>query len=125
MSKSEQLRIPEYLRHILEAIQRIARYTEDMAETGFLASEMVQDAVIRNIEIMGEAANNIRQHHSEFAAQHPDIPWEDIYWMRNRVAHGYFKVDMELVWKTIQTDLPGLAEQMRVLIDKPQNSVVN
>lgn len=118
MSKSDKLRIPEYLRHILEAIQRIERYTEDMAETEFLASEMVQDAVIRNIEIMGEAANNIRQHHSEFAAQYPEIPWEDIYWMRNRVAHGYFKVDMELVWKTIRMDLPGLAEQMRVLIDK-------
>lgn len=111
MSKSDKLRIPEYLWHILEAIRRVERYTEDMTETGFLASEMVQDAVIRNIEIMGEAANNIRQHH-------PEIPWEDIYWMRNRVAHGYFKVDMELVWKTIRTDLPGLADQMRVLIGK-------
>lgn len=90
MSKSDKLRIPEYLQHIFETIHRISRYTEDMTEAGFLENEMVQDAVIRNIEIMGEAANNIRQHHPDFAAQHQEIPWEDIYWMRNRVAHGYF-----------------------------------
>jgi uncharacterized protein with HEPN domain len=116
MSKSDKLRVPEYLRHILEAIQRIERYTEEMTEAGFLENEMVQDAVIRNIEIMGEAANNIRQHQTEFAAQHPEVPWEDIYWMRNRVAHGYFKVDMEIVWKTIRNDLPELAGQVRALL---------
>lgn len=65
--------------------------------------------MIRNIEIMGEAARNIEQRHPDFAEQHPDIPWADMYFMRNRVSHGYFTVDLEIVWKTIQNDLPGLA----------------
>ncbi|MDD5330241.1 MAG: DUF86 domain-containing protein [Sulfuricella sp.] len=66
---------------------------------------------------MGEAANNIRRYHADFAAKHPEIPWEDVYSMCNRVAHGYFKVDFEIVWKTIYRDLPELAEQIQGLLD--------
>ncbi len=69
-----QLRIPDYLDHILQAIERINIYTEDIDEVGFLQNQMVQDAVIRNIEIIGEAARNIEKHHPEFADLHPDIP---------------------------------------------------
>ncbi len=118
MTKTDKLRAPDYLAHIIQAIQRINRYTEDMSEVEFLENEMAQDAVIRNIEIIGEAARNIERHHPHFAAQHPDVPWEDIYLMRNRVAHGYFSVDLEIVWKTVQTDLPELESQIRVLIDE-------
>lgn len=111
MSK-DALRIPEYLGHILQAIQRIGSYTEDVDEVTFLESKMVQDAVIRNIEIIGEAARNIERYHPDFAAGHPEVPWEDIYLMRNRVAHGYFSIDFEIVWKTIQNDLPELQQQI-------------
>lgn len=111
MSK-DALRIPEYLGHILEAIQRIESYTEDVDEVAFLESKMVQDAVIRNIEIIGEAARNIERYHPDFAVRHPEVPWEDIYLMRNRVAHGYFSIDFEIVWKTIQNDLPELQQQI-------------
>lgn len=107
------LRVPDYLGHILEAIERIDRYTEDMSEVVFLGNTMVQDAVIRNIEIIGEASNNIQRVDPEFTAQHNDIPWRVMYTMRNRVTHGYEKVDLEVVWKTIHTDLPGLYEQVR------------
>ncbi|ODV12165.1 MAG: hypothetical protein ABT20_04370 [Rubrivivax sp. SCN 70-15] len=105
---TKALRVPEYLGHILKAIERIDRYTADMDEVAFLNSELVQDAVIRNIEIIGEASNNIQRVAPEFAAQHDDIPWLVIYTMRNRVSHGYDKVDFEIVWKTIQSDLPAL-----------------
>ena len=105
---TKALRVPDYLSHILNAIKRIERYTADMDEMAFLNTELVQDAVIRNIEIIGEASNNIQRVDATFAAQHDDIPWQVIYTMRNRVSHGYHKVDLEIVWKTIQSDLPGL-----------------
>lgn len=106
------LRVRDYLAHILEAIQRINEYVEDMSEVDFLSNHLVQDAVIRNIEIIGEAAKNIEQKYLDFAAQHASIPWGVMYAMRNRVSHGYFKVDFELVWKTVQNDLPILAQQI-------------
>jgi uncharacterized protein with HEPN domain len=109
----KQLRVPDYLGHILLAIERIERYTEDMDEQAFLVDELVQDAVIRNIEVIGEAANNIERADAGFAQQYPELPLAVAYKMRNRVAHGYFKIDLELVWKTVQNDLPVLAEQVR------------
>lgn len=120
MSKNE-LRVPDYLEHIQQAIERIQRYTEDMDEITFLQSEMVQDAVIRNIEIIGEAANNIRKCDPDFADQHSDIPWTVLYAMRNRVSHAYHKVDLEIVWKTIQKDLPPMYQQVIELIGRLDN----
>ncbi len=113
---TKTLRVQDYLEHIIEAIERIDRYTEDMDEVTFLNSELVQDAVIRNIEIIGEASNNIQRIAPEFALQHDNIPWQVMYTMRNRVSHGYHKVDIEIVWKTIQGDLPRLYEQVRELV---------
>lgn len=83
-----------------------------MDELAFLNNELVQDAVLRNIEIIGEASNNIQRVAPEFAAQHDAIPWQVMYTMRNRVSHGYDTVDLEIVWRTIQSDLPGLYAQI-------------
>lgn len=116
MTKGDILRCMDYLEHIREAIDRIHRYVEDMTELTFLDDEKTQDAVVRNFEILGEAAHNVELHHAAFAAAHPEVPWALIYTMRNRVAHGYFKVDYELVWKTIHADLPGLRAQVAMLI---------
>jgi uncharacterized protein with HEPN domain len=110
---SKTLRVPDYLGHILQAIERIDRYTADLDEASFLGSELVQDAVIRNIEIIGEASNNIQRVDPVFAAQHSVIPWQVMYTMRNRVSHGYDTVDLEIVWKTIRRDLPGLHSQIQ------------
>lgn len=88
-----------------------------MDEAAFLNSELVQDAVIRNIEILGEASNNILRVAPEFAARHGDVPWQVMYTMRNRVSHGYDKVDLEIVWKTIRSDLPGLYSQIQDVKD--------
>jgi uncharacterized protein with HEPN domain len=105
MSRDQQ-RLVDYLTHILEAIERIDRYTSEMDEVAFLDNGLVQDAVVRNLEIVGEASNNVAKHYPDFAAAHPELPLAFAYQMRNVVAHGYFKVDSELVWKTIQRDLP-------------------
>lgn len=117
MSKADILRLPEYLEHILQAIERIHRYVEDMDEVAFLDDEKTQDAVIRNFEIIGEASNNIKCYHTEFAQQHPEVPLNFAYEMRNALAHGYFKVDLEIVWKTIHNDLIKLHEQVSALRD--------
>jgi uncharacterized protein with HEPN domain len=109
----DQRRVVDYLAHILQAIERIDRYTEDMDALAFLNNELVQDAVIRNLEIIGEASHNIETHYPVFAAAHPELPLAFAYQMRNAISHGYFKVDFEIVWKTIQRDLPGLHAQVQ------------
>jgi uncharacterized protein with HEPN domain len=125
MSPDRQ-RLSDYLAHILEAIARIDRYTEDMDEVAFLENQMAQDAVIRNFEIIGEASNNIEKHFPEFATAHPELPLAFAYQMRNAVAHGYFKVDLEIVWQTIHSDLPGLYQQIQELArDLPEDDKNN
>lgn len=108
-------RVPDYLDHILKAIERIDRHTANIEEAYFLASELVQDAVIRNLEVIGEAANNIQRVDAAFAAAHDEIPWQIMYTMRNRLSHGYDKVDFEMVWKTIRKDLPDLYLRVKTL----------
>jgi uncharacterized protein with HEPN domain len=113
----DQQRLADYLVHIIEAIERIDRYTGDMDEVKFLNTQLVQDAVIRNFEIIGEASNNIEKHYPNFATAHPELPLSFAYQMRNAIAHGYFKVDFEIVWRTIHRDLPGLHRRVSELID--------
>ena len=115
--RSSPQRLVDYLAHIRQAIQRIHQYTEDIDQLGFLKSPLIQDAVIRNIEIIGEASNNIQKHFPEFAQAHPEIPLRIAYEMRNAVAHGYFKVDLEMVWKTMFNDLPNLESTVTRLLD--------
>jgi len=110
--RRDQQRLSDYLAHILEAIERIERYTEDIAESIFLENQLVQDAVVRNLEIIGEASNNIEKHYPQFAAEHPELPLAFAYQMRNALAHGYFQVDFEIVWTTIRSDLPELHTQV-------------
>ena len=87
MSRDPQ-RLPDYLGHILEAIERIQHYVDDMDEVGFLNSKLVQDAVIRKLEVIGEASRNIERVHPEFAAAHPELPLALANDMRNALAHG-------------------------------------
>jgi uncharacterized protein with HEPN domain len=110
----EAPRLRDYLGHILlEAIARIQLYARDLSFEAFSQSPLVQDAVIRNLEIIGEASRNIERHAPEFTAAHPELPLASAYEMRNALAHGYFSVDLGVVWTTIQNDLPPLREQVR------------
>ena len=111
--KREQLRLPDYLNHITQAIERINVYIKDIGKEGWVASTLIQDAVIRNIEIIGEASHNVQTLHQEFAEKNSDFPWDDAYWMRNVLSHGYFQVDLDIVWETITSDLPVFLEKIR------------
>jgi uncharacterized protein with HEPN domain len=113
-------RLADYLAHIAQAIERTAAYTRGLDQGGFMTSTLVQDAVIRNIEIIGEASRNIEQRFPAFAASHPALPLAVAYQMRNAVAHGYFKVDFDIVWKTVQRDLPVLLAQVQALLAQLQ-----
>lgn len=116
--RHHQQRLNDYLVHILKAIERIDRYIDTLNEVTFLHDELVQDAVIRNLEIIGEASNNIQKHYPEFAQQHNELPLSFAYQMRNALAHGYFKVDYEIVWRTIHSSLPDLYDQVRKAIEE-------
>ena len=115
MSRDQQ-RLHDYLSHILDAITRIEKYVEDIDKVSFLKNELIQDAVIRNIEIIGEASRNIDKHYPEFSKKHSDVPFSLAYEMRNAVAHGYFKIDFEIVWKTLERDLPELEKSILKLL---------
>lgn len=112
MSRTSPQRRDDYLRHIVEAIDAIEAYTTGMDGAAFVLDRKTCDAVIRNIEVIGEACNNVTKHHAAFAAEHPSIPWGFAYEMRNALAHGYFNVDYALVWQTVEHDLPNL--RMRI-----------
>jgi uncharacterized protein with HEPN domain len=107
---------------MLQAIDRIQRYTRDMSEADFAQAEVIQDAVIRNFEVLGEASRNITRDCPDFAALHPELPLSFAYEMRNALAHGYFTVDLGIVWKTIENDLPNLQRQIQRLAAELKNS---
>ncbi len=102
-----------YLGHILEAIAKITRYTTGRSLQDLQTDDMFLDAVVRELEIIGEAASNLSL---SFREAHPDLPWYQAIGMRNQLIHGYFEVDREVVWQTVTEDLTNLHEQLRRLI---------
>jgi len=100
-----------YLADMRGAVERILRYTAG-GRAAFFADPMVQDAVIRNLEVMGEA---VRQVSATTRADHPEIPWKQIAGTRDRVIHGYFTVDLEIVWEIVETELPPLRGRLAAL----------
>ncbi|MEO3693396.1 HepT-like ribonuclease domain-containing protein [Roseateles paludis] len=112
-------RVPDFLQHIVAAIDKVQSYTAGLDEAAFTADSLVQDAVIRNLEIIGEASRNLERHAPGFAELHPELPLGAAYEMRNVLAHGYFQVDLHLVWQTIQHDLPPLRNAVASLLTLP------
>lgn len=94
-----------YVHHVLDAIEAIASFLDGVDYARFTEDLLIQSAVIRQIEIIGEAARNVS---TEYRAHHPDIPWQDIIGMRSKLIHEYFGVDLEAVWKTATEDVVQL-----------------
>ncbi|MBV8612784.1 MAG: DUF86 domain-containing protein [Acetobacteraceae bacterium] len=112
-------RVEDYLEHISQAIQRVTEYIGHLGALSALQqSQRDQDAVIRNIEIIGEAARQIQQHAPEFVTAHPELPWVEMRGMRNKVIHNYFDVDVSVVWRTVKDDLPRLKQQVDDLLSE-------
>jgi len=98
-----------YVEHILESIEKIEKYTEDLSKEDFAKQEMIQDAVIRNLEIIGEATKMIS---ISMKQSYQNIPWKEIAGMRDKLIHDYIGVDISVVWKTIEHDLPELKKMI-------------
>ena len=99
----------DFLLDIEEAIERILTYTTNMNWAGYFRDHKTQDAVVRNLEVMGEATKNLSD---AFLETHPNIPWRDMAGTRDRLTHHYFGINQEIVWQIIQQDLPGLKIQI-------------
>ena len=91
----------------MDAIERIERYVQGVKQEEFEVKDLLQDAVIRQLEIIGEASNRIS---ADLKAMYSDVPWRDIVDMRNKLIHHYFGVDMGLVWMTVKRDVPALKQ---------------
>jgi uncharacterized protein with HEPN domain len=102
-----------YLRHVLDAINIIEEYLQGVDEEHFKATRLLQDGTIREIEIIGEAVKNVSK---DIRKSYPEVPWQDIAGMRDKLIHGYFGVDIEKVWDSAKEDLPVLKEQVKGIL---------
>ncbi|MFK5925028.1 MAG: DUF86 domain-containing protein [Desulfuromusa sp.] len=100
---------------IFESIQNIRTYTEGMDYPTWCEDKKTIDAMVRNFEIIGEAANHIP---ADFQSRYPHIPWQQIRGIRNVLIHEYFGVDEEVIWKAIQDDIPALEKMFAQLLEK-------
>ena len=115
MSKRDRILL---LEDMLDSALKIRHYTNDLDFDSFLGDDKTIDAVIRNFEIIGEAANKIDH---DFRIRNPEIEWKRIRGFRNRIIHNYFGIDNEIVWEIIENNLHELIEWLEVLIDDKKN----
>jgi len=108
-----------YLQHILDAISDIKKFTENTSRELFFKNKEKQYAVIRALEIIGEATKNLS---IELKENYPEIPWKTIAGMRDKLIHQYFGIKLERVWMVIQEELPGLKKQISTLLREKKDA---
>jgi uncharacterized protein with HEPN domain len=104
------------LAQMLDAAGAAISYVEGKSRTDFLDDRRTQQAVTMNLVILGEIATRVLADHAEFVSSHPEIPWPQMRGMRNRIAHGYFEIDNDVVWQTVVIALPALRDSLRRLL---------
>ena len=102
-----------YLRGMIEAIGKIERYTENMNFEDFSNNELIQDGVIRNLEIIGEAVKNLPD---DIKKDYPEVEWRKIAGLRDILIHAYFGVDLEIIWDIVKNKVPELKEMVRKIL---------
>ena len=107
-----------YALHILECIDRIERYTSQGREA-FLASEMIQDAVLRNLQILAESTQRLSR---QLKDSRPEVPWREIAGFRNVLVHDYLGVNLDRIWKTVRSGLPNLKQAVAFMVNSLQKS---
>ncbi len=112
MSKRE---VKLLLEDMLESLKKIRRYTNEISFEEFCSDDKTIDAVIRNFEIIGEAANRIPE---EIKLDNPEIPWRSLVGLRNRIIHEYFGVDLEIIWDIIENDIEICHDWIETLLEQ-------
>jgi uncharacterized protein with HEPN domain len=108
-------RAVDYVEHIIAAIDKINQYTAGLDKAQFLAADVVRDAVVWQLVVIGEASSKLIRHCPQFTAAHPEVRWRSAYDTRNRLAHGYATIEFNIVWEIIKKELPALHAQMQAL----------
>ena len=116
-------RLHDYLDHMKNAASDARSFVEGMSKNDFLADKRTQQAVIMSLIIVGEAATKIMDRYPEFAESNPSIPWRSMRGMRNRITHGYFEINLEVVWDTVQIALTALLLQLSGICDTHQKTL--
>jgi uncharacterized protein with HEPN domain len=106
-------RLSDFLEHMQQAAADAIDFTEGMCLDDFLADKRTQQAVIMSLIVLGEAATKVMDRYPDFANEHAQVPWRNMRGMRNRIAHGYFDINLGMVWDTVQTELPPLIITLR------------
>lgn len=105
----------DYLEDILDAVEKIERYTAEMGYEEFVTDEKTVDAVLRNFEVIGEAAKNVPE---DVRQEYPEVPWSEMAGMRDKLIHGYATVELQIVWMTVEEELPTLGPQIERVRDE-------
>ncbi len=105
-------RLPDYLEHIQQAATDVRAFLEGLGKDDFLADKRTQQAVIMSLIIIGEAATKVMEGYAAFIQAHPEVPWRNMRGMRNRMAHGYFDINLDVVWETAKEWIPELLAQL-------------
>lgn len=111
-----EYRLPDYLGHMQQAATEARAFVDGLTKKDFLADKRTQQAVIMNLIIIGEAVTKVMGRFADFAQAHQQVPWRSMRGMRNRIAHGYFDINLDVVWDTVQTALPELLEQLPAVL---------
>ncbi len=104
-----------FIEHISESIEKIESYAKNLTKEKLTKDTKVQDAIIRRIEVIGEAAKNLPD---GFKKWHPEVEWSEIIRTRDKITHHYFGVDLDIVWDIVKRDLPGLKKKIQVILEE-------
>jgi uncharacterized protein with HEPN domain len=104
--------LPDYIDHIQQAATDARSFVEGLTKDDFLEDKRTQQAVIMSLIIIGEAATKVMDGYADFTQEHSEVPWRSMRNMRNRMAHGYFEINLDVVWETVQEWLPVLLNQL-------------
>ncbi len=102
-----------FIEHMLESIEKIEKYTKKLTKEKLIKDTKVQDAIIRRIEILGEAVKNLPD---DFRNKHPEVEWSEVVRTRDKIIHHYFGVDLDIIWDIIKKDLPKLKKQIKEIL---------
>ncbi|MDQ1262885.1 MAG: hypothetical protein QG575_2066 [Euryarchaeota archaeon] len=109
-----------YLHHIIDAFLQIEGYTDGVSYEEFLSNRLLQDGVIRQLEVMGEAARNLSE---GLLNEYPKIPWRQMISLRNRMIHAYFNVNLQIIWEIVQDDVPKIKENITNILDNTNQKI--